>query len=192
MHSDEMQLQAQALVRRYFAGDERLLPELMDVYRNLVVAAARRVVRSSSDVEDAVQETWLTFVRNGHRIEDQSRVGAWLWTVSMNNARRIQRASRRTFASADVDTLREELADVIDFDIVVHAGERHRALVDAAATLSDRDRDMLALFLDDRDFDYREISARSGRPIGSLGPTRDRIIRKMRASQPLAEMLAAS
>ena len=192
MHSDEMQLRAQVLVSRYFAGDERLLPELMGIYRNLVVAAARRVVRSSSDVEDAVQETWLSFVRNGHRIDDQSRVGAWLWTVSMNNAHRIQRASRRTFATADVGALSGELADVIDFDIAVHAGERHRALIDAAATLSVRDRDMLALFLDDRDFDYREISARSGRPIGSLGPTRDRIIRKMRASQPLAEMMTAS
>lgn len=192
MHSDDKQLQAQALVRRYFGGDERLLPDLMEVYRNLVVAAARRVVRSTSDVEDAVQETWLTFVRSGHRIEDQRRVGAWLWTVSTNNARRIQRASRRTFIADDVDELSQEQVDVVDFETAVHAGERHRALVDAAATLSVRDRDMLALFLDARDFDYREISARSGRPIGSLGPTRERIIRKMRASQPLAEMLAAS
>ena len=40
--------------------------------------------------------------------------------------------------------------------------------------------------------DYREISAMSGRPVGSLGPTRERIIRKMRATQPMASLLAAS
>ncbi len=74
----------------------------------------------------------------------------------------------------------------------MHAGERQRALAEAVECLSASDRKLVSLFVDERDLDYREISAISGRPVGSLGPTRDRIIRKMRHAQPLAEMLAAS
>jgi RNA polymerase sigma factor (sigma-70 family) len=192
MSGDNTQLRAQVLVRQYFAGDERLLPELMEIFHNVVSAAARRVVRCNADVEDAVQETWMTFVRHHDRIEDPSRVGAWLWTVSMNNARRIQRSSRRLVATDDVASLRSDFAEVIDFDLAVHAGERQRALAEAVECLSVSDRKLVALFVDERDLDYREISAISGRPVGSLGPTRDRIIRKMRHAQPLAEMLAAS
>ena len=192
MNGDETQLRAQVLVRQYFSGDERLLPELMEIYHNVVSAAARRVVRCNADVEDAVQETWMIFVRNHHRIEDPSRVGAWLWTVAMNSARRIHRSSRRLVATYDVDSLRPDYAELIEFDLAVHAGERQRALAEAVECLSASDRQLVALFVDERDLDYREISARSGRPIGSLGPTRDRIIRKMRATQPMANLLAAS
>ena len=46
----------------------------------LVKAAARRVLRCTTDVDDAVQDTWLNFVRFGDRIADPERVGAWLWT----------------------------------------------------------------------------------------------------------------
>ena len=192
MSGEKTQVWAQAVVRQYFAGNERLLPELMEIYHNLVSAAARRVVRCNADVEDAVQETWMIFVRNHQRIEDPSRVGAWLWTVSMNSARRIHRSSRRLVATEDVASLCPDYADVIEFDAAVHAGERRRALAGAVQGLGEAERQLVALFVDERDLDYREISAISGRPVGSLGPTRDRIIRKMRHSQPLAEMLAAS
>lgn len=192
MNGETNQAQAQVLVRQYFAGDERRLPELMEIFHNLVTAAARRVVRCNADVEDAVQETWMIFVRNHHRIDDPSRVGAWLWAVSMNSARHIQRSSRRLVPTDDVDALRPDHAEMIEFDQALNAGERQRALAGAVECLSATDRQLVALFVDERNLDYREISAMSGRPVGSLGPTRERIIRKMRATQPMASLLAAS
>ena len=45
--------------------------------------------------------------------------------------------------------------------------------------------------MDERAYDYRQISSISGRPIGSLGPTRDRIIRKLRTNPQVAELMAA-
>lgn len=192
MATDDIRTQANALARRYFAGDDRLLPELMDIYRALVEAAARRILRSSTDVEDAVQETWLSFVRNGHAIHDRDRVGAWLWAVSQNNARRILRQAKRMGAAGDALSVGADRAEVIDFDLALVQNERIMALGAAAESLTDSDRRILDLFLDERDLDYREISALSGRPIGSLGPTRERIIRKMRATQPMANLLAAS
>jgi hypothetical protein len=45
--------------------------------------------------------------------------------------------------------------------------------------------------MDERGYDYRQISSISGRPIGSLGPTRDRIIRKLRTNPNVAELMTA-
>ena len=48
--------------------------------------------------------------------------------------------------------------------------------------MRETDQRVLSLMMDERAYDYRQISKISGRPIGSLGPTRDRIIRKLRTN----------
>ncbi|HZX54759.1 MAG TPA: sigma factor, partial [Ilumatobacteraceae bacterium] len=58
------------LVQRHFDGDAKALAELIVIFQGLVKAAARRVLRCSTDVDDAVQDTWLNFVRFGDRIAD--------------------------------------------------------------------------------------------------------------------------
>ena len=60
--------QIAALVRRHFEGDDQALNDLTEIFHSLVRAAARRVLSCSSDVDDAVQDTWVSFVRFGHRI----------------------------------------------------------------------------------------------------------------------------
>jgi len=49
---------------------------------------------------------------------------------------------------------------------------------------------VLSLMMDDRAYDYRQISSINGRPIGSLGPTSDRIIRQLRTNPQVAELMA--
>jgi DNA-directed RNA polymerase specialized sigma24 family protein len=53
------------------------------------------------------------------------------------------------------------------------------------------DQRVLSLMMDERAYDYRQISSLSGRPIGSLGPTRERIIRRLRTNPQVAELIAA-
>jgi DNA-directed RNA polymerase specialized sigma24 family protein len=57
--------------------------------------------------------------------------------------------------------------------------------------MREADRRVLSLMMDERGYDYRQISSISGRPVGSLGPTRDRIIRKLRTNADVAELMAA-
>ena len=52
------------------------------------------------------------------------------------------------------------------------------------------DQRVLSLMMDERAYDYRQISSISGRPIGSLGPTRERIIRRLRTNPQVAELMA--
>ena len=181
-----------ALVQCHLDGDADALAQLIEIFRPLVKAAARRVLRCSTDVDDAVQDTWLTFVRFGGGIADRERVGAWLWTVALNSARRIQRRDGRCIVADNVVDLADAHADdVADPDQAMQRCERASAVRRAAAAMRDTDRRVLTLMMDDRGYDYRQISSLSGRPVGSLGPTRERIIRKLRNNPDIAELMAA-
>lgn len=179
------------IARRHFDGDSRALGELIEIFQSLVKAAARRVLRCPSDVDDAVQDTWLTFVRSGDRIVDRERVGAWLWTVALNSARRIQRRDGRCIVADNVVDLADAMADEApDPDQAMQRCERISAVRRAAAEMRESDRQVLSLLMDERGYDYRQISSISGRPVGSLGPTRERIIRKLRTSAEVADLMA--
>jgi RNA polymerase sigma factor (sigma-70 family) len=192
MRTNTTQEEVATLVRRHFDGDEKALAELIQIFQSLVTAAARRVLRCSSDVDDAVQDTWLNFVRFGDRIADPTRVGAWLWIVALNSARRIQRRDSRCIVADNVADLADALAgEAPDPDQALQRCERAAAVHRAAADMREPDRRVLNLMMDEHGYDYRQISSISGRPIGSLGPTRDRIIRKLRTSPDVAELMAA-
>ncbi len=192
MKSNATPQQIAVLVNRHFDGDAKALAELIEIFQSLVKAAARRVLRSSSDVDDAVQDTWLNFVRFGDRIAAPERVGAWLWTVALNSARRIQRRDGRCIVADNVVDLADAMADEVpDPDQAMQRCERASAVHRAAAEMRETDRCVLSLMMDERAYDYRQISTISGRPIGSLGPTRDRIIRKLRTNPEVAELMTA-
>ena len=181
-----------ALVRRHFDGDAKALAELIGIFQSLVRAAARRVLRCATDVDDAVQDTWLNFVRFGDRIADPERVGAWLWTVALNSARRIQRRDSRCIVADNVADLADAMADdVPDPDHALQRCERATIVHRAATEMRPADQRVLSLMMDERAYDYRQISSLSGRPIGSLGPTRERIIRRLRTNPQVAELIAA-
>jgi RNA polymerase sigma factor (sigma-70 family) len=180
------------LVQRHFDGDAKALAELTLIFQSLVRAAARRVLRCSSDVDDAVQDTWLNFVRFGDRIADPTRVGAWLWIVALNSARRIQRRDSRCIVADNVVDLADAMVDEIpDPDQALQRCERAAAVHRAAEDMRETDRRVLSLMMDERGYDYRQISSISGRPVGSLGPTRDRIIRKLRTNAQIADLMTA-
>lgn len=184
--------EAAVLVQRHFEGDAKALVELIAIFESLVKAAARRVLRCSTDVDDAVQDTWLSFVRFGDRIADPERMGAWLWTVALNSARRIQRRDSRCIVADNVVALADAMADEVpDPDQALQRCERSTVVRRAAAKMRETDQRVLSLMMDDRAFDYRQISKISGRPIGSLGPTRDRIIRKLRTNPEVVELMTA-
>jgi RNA polymerase sigma factor (sigma-70 family) len=181
-----------ALVQRHFDGDAKALAELIGIFQSLVRAAARRVLRGATDVDDAVQDTWLNFVRFGDRIADPERVGAWLWTVALNSARRIQRRDSRCIVADNVADLADAMSDdAPDLDHALQRCERATIVYRAASEMRPTDQRVLSLMMDERAYDYRQISSLSGRPIGSLGPTRERIIRRLRTNPEVAELMAA-
>jgi len=150
----------------------------MDRYGALVRGVAGRYVRGA-DIDDVVQETWIAYLRFAQQVTDSRHVGAWLRTVATRAAFRQAARAGRERPTSDHELAACEV-HVDDAFGDVERRERAGAVRRAAARLRHHERDLLLLLIDERSFSYQEISDRSGRPVGSLGPTRDRIVRQLR------------
>jgi RNA polymerase sigma factor (sigma-70 family) len=164
------------------------LPEVMRLYSATVRAAARKVLRNSAEVDDVVQETWISFLANGHKINDPRCLGSWLYRVATNAALRIVRKTTR-YSLTDDEVFDRVAGDDIDAVSALHAEQQRRAVRSAVLGLQTADRELAELLLDPDDLPYKEISVRCGRPMGSLGPTRERLVRKLRSAVPVQRMM---
>jgi RNA polymerase sigma factor (sigma-70 family) len=164
------------------------LPEVMRLYSTTVRAAARKVLHHSAEVDDVVQETWISFLANGHKINDPRCLGSWLYRVATNAALRLVRKTTRYTLTGD-EVFDRVAGDDIDAASAVHADQQRRAVRSAVLGLQAADRELAELLLDPEDLPYKEISLRCGRPMGSLGPTRERLVRKLRSAPPVQRMM---
>jgi RNA polymerase sigma factor (sigma-70 family) len=179
-----------SLLERYRGGERDALEQLMAAGRPIVVAAARRFLRSHADIEDVVQETWMVLVLHQERIEQPECLPAWLRTTATNIARRTSKRSAR-YATVDDPTAMSDLASATpdECERAALTTERTVAVHCALASLANDDRRLLLLLTDDRELPYRVVGSLVNRPVGSLGPTRQRLIGKLR-QHPAIERLA--
>jgi RNA polymerase sigma factor (sigma-70 family) len=77
------------------AGDEDAFRELTDPYRRELQVHIYRVVGSTQDAEDLLQETLLAAWRGLEQFEGRASVRAWLHRIATNRALDALRASRR-------------------------------------------------------------------------------------------------
>jgi RNA polymerase sigma-70 factor, ECF subfamily len=77
------------------AGDEDAFRELTDPYRRELQLHVYRIVGSTQDAEDLLQETLLAAWRGLERFEARASVRAWLYRIATNRSLDALRASRR-------------------------------------------------------------------------------------------------
>jgi DNA-directed RNA polymerase specialized sigma24 family protein len=83
------------------------------------------------------------------------------------------------------------VADADAADVAMHnlwLEELRERMDDALEALRPEDRRLVVLLARDRRPDYRAVSRVTGRPIGSLGPTRKRAIQRLRNQPSLADL----
>jgi RNA polymerase sigma factor (sigma-70 family) len=165
------------LTRAYVDGDTDALAELMHRLRRVPLGAARQHNGSLTEAEDIAQETWLRFMVHAGDIRDPDRLVSWLWVTAANEARRRGRREARLRL---VERLDDVPADEPEQDRIT-ADCRDAVDHAARARLNDSERELFALLIDRRGLDYQQISASCARPVGAIGPTRGRIIRKLRS-----------
>jgi DNA-directed RNA polymerase specialized sigma24 family protein len=143
-------------------------------------------------VDDVVQETFVILLLSSAKIRQPERLGPWLWTTATNLARRTARRNGRQRPADDVE-LRAELEVGLgeDLDCDLDREQDCAALQEALSSISDDERRLIGMLtLEDRPC-YAAISEAVHRPIGSLGPTRRRILTKLR-QHPAMERLAVA
>jgi RNA polymerase sigma-70 factor (ECF subfamily) len=83
------------LVGRLQSGDEAAFEELVRNHGGRLLSVARRLLGSSEDAQDAVQETFIKAFRAIHTFEERSQLRTWLHRILVNTALMKLRARRR-------------------------------------------------------------------------------------------------
>jgi RNA polymerase sigma factor (sigma-70 family) len=159
-------------------GDERAWDMLVDEFAGLVWAIVRAHRLSEADGADVAQATWLALVEHLDDLRDAKRVGAWLAATARNECLRVLRAAKRQVPTDDDFLERYEDVEVAG-DLMLE--QRDAALWRAFNRLPGRDQALLRLLVADPQPSYQEISAALDMPIGSIGPTRARSLKRLRA-----------
>jgi RNA polymerase sigma factor (sigma-70 family) len=165
-----------ALVLRARRGDRAAWDVLVARYWRLVLAVAAQEGVREADREDVAQVTWLKLAQNLDRLENPDGVGAWLRTTCERESRRVRaRAARQVPTEGE---LFDRIPDPVDVEEHVVRMIPDRTLKSALALLSERCQFLLRLLV--FDVPYEEIGETMQMPIGSIGPTRQRCLDKLR------------
>ena len=98
------ELDEAGLLERLRAGDEAAFEELIRLFGGRMLAAARRILGSEEDAQDALQEAFLSAFRKIDTFAGQSKLGTWLHRIAINAAL-MKLRSRRRRREQDIDEL---------------------------------------------------------------------------------------
>lgn len=180
--------QLAAMLIRARANDEDAIAEIVERCTPMLRTLASRYVSDRSEIDDVLQDVWVTFVQNLHRIHEPAATRAWLVQVLTHTAWRAQSRARRAVPTAEVGEGATH-QDTEDAAVRrVWCEELRERLTPALRTLRPEDRRLVVLLATDRHPDYRTVSKLVNRPIGSIGPTRQRALQRLRRQPSLADL----
>jgi RNA polymerase sigma factor (sigma-70 family) len=180
------------LVRRALEGDHRAWELIVERHQSLLWWMARQFRLNTEDAADAVQLTWLRCLEHLHQLTDEAALGSWLVTICRRECYRL--VTRRSAEVLLAELEEHERVSPDRFggggapdpcDVVARRDERTR-LRAAIDELPPRPRSVLTALLSHDDEGYAEIARQLGVPIGSLGPTRNRALARLRSDPRLA------
>lgn len=160
------------------AGDRTAWDAIVDRYIRLVWSVVRGFRLDDAACHDVVQTVWLRLLENLERIRDPDKLPGWLSTTTRNEALRVLRQQHR-LRPTDFEV---DVADptAVSFDEILIDDETSRALIAAFGQMPEGCQQLLRLLTAEPSLDYEMISAIIDRPIGSIGPTRQRCLDRLR------------
>lgn len=168
------------LLRRAAAGDNSAWNDLVDRFGQMVWSIARGFRLDDATAKDVSQTVWLKLVENIDRIADPERLPGWLATTARREALRVSKARDRDIPTDFEYDVADDTSPSLD-ELLVD-DEENRTVVSAFATLDAVCQQLLRLMMIEPALSYEEISETTGRPIGSLGPTRSRCLDKLKSA----------
>jgi RNA polymerase sigma factor (sigma-70 family) len=157
------------------AGDQ-----LVRQFERLVWWTVRSFRLPDADAEDVVQNTWLRAFEHLGEIRDPERTSSWLVTIARRECLKLMRNRR------EVPGL-EQQPEPLD----ERSPHPEKAALDARMndllwqhvnSLPDSSRALVVALSSNDAPAYAELARCRGIPIGSIGPTRMRSLRKLRTS----------
>ena len=173
---DPVQRRDLILLEQARGGDLDAFNDLVLCYQDLLYALVVRMVPDRDQASDAVQEAFFSAFRNMAAFRGGS-VRSWLSRIAINAAMDAQRLKKRRpagpYPELEDDSWQPPATEADDPVTTSLRSERHRALNEALARITDDQRTAIVLF-DVEGYDYAEIAHLTG---VSLGTVKSRIHR---------------
>jgi len=171
---------AGSLFARWREGDGRAMDDLVRLMTPTLWHIVRAHGLDAALAQDVVQTTWLTLVRRHESIRDPQAVSGWLTTCARREAWRASSAHRRVEATE---------AEALEVRLPLHESAEQTATTQDAShrlwlaveRLDERCRRLLRIVAFEERPEYARIAADLAMPVGSIGPTRQRCLGKLRA-----------
>ncbi len=165
------------LLRAAAGGDCSAWEELVSRYGRAVRATVAAFRLQEADAADAVQNTWLRMLERGHTIRDPERLGGWLMTTAGRECLTVIHRRRR---EVPVDVTAEPATQNPGPEALALADDIRREVAAVVDGLTGRRRQLVDALFYGPDQSYAELSRDCDIPIGSIGPTRGRVLRDLR------------
>ncbi|MBK7978017.1 MAG: sigma-70 family RNA polymerase sigma factor [Deltaproteobacteria bacterium] len=148
-------------------GDAEAFDALYDRHASVVFPLLLRIVRTSADAEEVLQETWLQAWRSAASY-DAGRGTVLAWLLNMARSRALDRyravsSRRRAETRAEAEPVAASI-DPVDLSL---GAERARRVRDALTKLKPRQREVLEIAYFEG-LSQTEIATRLGVPLGTV------------------------
>lgn len=172
-------------------GSRAAWEELVERFTPLLWFVARRYRLSREDAADVVQMTWLRCIERLDQVRDPDRIAAWLITICRRESLAILRRQARA-RSEPIDN-DDAIPDPFPTDAADALIEQEERIIlrEMISRLPQRQRLVLLALLDSYEganSGYRELARQLDLPIGSVGPTRQRALRRLRTDPELQRL----
>ncbi len=154
-------------------GDKAAFSRLVLRYQPMAQRIARQVAGNEDLAQELVQEAMLQAYLSLDKLHEPTRFKSWLYGIVLNlcrNALRRQKGiylSLETMVESLVDEYRSIDGSLLDPQLVAEREELHAALLDAVATLSDKNRVATLLFYHEQ-LSLQEVADRLNISIGAV------------------------
>jgi RNA polymerase sigma factor (sigma-70 family) len=176
------------LIRRCRQGNMGAWHQLLNKYEGLVYSIPLRYGLSRDDAADIAQLTFTILVQSLDALPEDSRLGAWLATVARRHTWRLLERNRRErpderLEGMDIAESAVVLGKKSDAAESIEHWELSEWLKAGLSKLGEPCRELLvALYFEPErtSSSYAEVAERLGRPVGSIGPSRARCLKRLR------------
>lgn len=181
-----------SLVLASAAGDEAAWNELVRRFAPMVAAITRQFRLPDGDRQDVCQTVWLRLVEHLCGLREPAALAGWIASTTRHECIRCLRQAGRTVPVDPLNGWQLERSDGSTTDARLLAAERYDVLRRALAELPPHQRELLLMLAADPPFSYAEVSRILDIPIGSIGPTRGRVLARLRETTAIRTYLEAT
>lgn len=159
-------------------GDSNAWAIIVKRYQSLIYAVATRSGLSQVDAADCFQQTWILLYNNRKKLQDPSRLSAWLVTTAKREAFRLKRRAGSDPGDDDANE-QSDTSPLPDEQLL--ETEKQAQLEIAIAQLDPRCQKLIeAFFFAEEDKSYEKIATSLGIASNSLGPVRRRCLERLK------------